>query len=302
MTSEIIANEKFDFGEVVLNEGVIASFVQQFLAFGSKAKRILKSDVIIFPKANGAPYTSVQDMLNNGNYLFNALIFATSPEHKGFKQVQKPENFVSPDNDIATLAEGIFCLYFYVFTQGDAPSPALNVMGPQVPNFLRGVIKMRHPPGWHMKNLASFDLRMMEHRWIRGVNIDGLSREAQQRFGLGIAGYRMFSMFKDYPLKEGATPEAERAHKIIKDFLNSGTYWEIHPAFRPPEIIERLGSINGVLGNLILACFEDSDIESAKVAKLIYSVPVYSIRHDTYKRWKPDVFSFAKSPVFPHHD
>jgi len=99
--------------------------------------------------------------------------------------------------------------------------------------------------------------------------------------------------------KVGISKAASKAFDIVKAFLNRGMFWEIHPLFRPASTIEFLGSLNGVLGNLILASFTVEQITEAKNSRMLFAMPIMDARHNTYSNWTNNTFDFAISRVFP---
>lgn len=85
--------------------------------------------------------------------------------------------------------------------------------------------------GLHI-SLSSFDLDLFPVDWIRRLNMLSLSTEAQTRFGLGIAGYRLISAIAKVEPDLELSEEVARAYKVVLELNNRGYLWEIHPLFR----------------------------------------------------------------------
>lgn len=200
-------------------------------------------------------------------------------------------NIARPAYTQSQVAYSVLCLYVMVVTRNKA-MPDNNE---SIPMFLSKFMKLPMKLEEICDCLSNNDLNLFTHSWVKEIPVKSLSIALQNRFRQGIAGMRLFSIFRDY------TPDMEidESTKVtvdrIKDLVNGGPYWEMHTLFQPIELSSM--SINSSLNNLMLVCYTDKKLSEMKHNKSIYRYPKYTAKGEQYKNWDMNFFSYFKSKV-----
>lgn len=120
--------------------------------------------------------------------------------------------------------------------------------------------------------LCFFSPQKFSPAWIRHANYENMGQEALSRFGLGVAGYRMFGPLKLYTPRAGLSTELQAAYEFARTVSVSPPTWEVHP--RNTAVLTSRGNLNKNLNNRILECFTTEQIAEMVAAKVLYKVPV----------------------------
>jgi len=288
---------EFQFNFIKQDDAIIALFVQSLIDAGSLTKGLTQNDLKVYRPSSDTPMKTIKDFLIQGNYLFDSILYLSVPVENREKLDVFPANWERPDNNAKHLARCMFVLYFFVLTQANVPDISKLQGNTRMPKFLSNVLHLNESADYYLRNLSTFNLVLMDHRWVRYVTFKGMSAEACARFSLGIAGYRMFAPFRYFSIKEGASEKVRRAVEIVVKFIGRGFFWEVHPYFKSAEVTKEFGSLNDTLGNLMLEAFTDEDLAIAVKSKMIYAKPTHMPRSNGWIGWKESTFKIFKDEV-----
>lgn len=144
---------------------------------------------------------------------------------------------------------------------------------------------LTEPQGNYVNKICTFNATQFDPRWIKYIQVDKFGQEALSRFGLGVAGYRIFAPFKYTVPKDNLSPELILAVASAKSVAEAAPTWAIHPITRDPKILTRLGNLNKNLTNLILEVFEKDQIDIMVKNKALYEYPTLRTAFTQYRTW-----------------
>lgn len=179
------------------------------------------------------------------------------------------------------IAKALFFCYFYLLTQARYPTREEDPL--KVPSFLRNVAGLTEPAGVYLDRICSFNPVLFDARWIRDVKFNGFGQEVLSRFGLGVAGYRMFAPFKLLQPRADLNAIAVPAYNYARTIAQSAPTWNVHPVTRAPELLSERGNLNKNLSNLMLHCFSAEQLTVLAQTKVLYEVPK---RHIGFDNWQ----------------
>lgn len=309
MTSAVVTNITDSKGNTVpygvggfpgleIDMKLIADALQPFIKRGYERNRLLSSDLMIVSDAAATPttFTDINDAISNGTPIFDALgYFSIAAGSRPAIKAEKPLQG-GRTKDTTQIAEGCAYLFFWLLTRANVPDTS-NPPGQQIPSFLTTILGLNQAPSVYINRIAGFDLKKIEHKWIQQINIPALPSEVRNRFALGVAGYRAFAPFLYLTPVNNADVTAVAVANIVKTFASSGFFWEIHPIFRDPALIQATGSLNKELSNLALQVFNSADLQMLATNKIIFQVPVADPRHNKWRSWTATTFANAKTKI-----
>jgi len=243
----------------------------------------LKLKCAILP--NVEEIKTVEQIYNHGIPIFDFFIY------KYLKSKNIDKSFtVEKTKDLGTFTEylqAIFSLYFVLMTRGKT---ALND-NEFLPKFLSTYLNIKMDFAEITKRLSSNPLSSLSHNWIKDINISELSKPVQQRLLSGIAGTRIFNIFKSYVPNNLMNINASivRVYNLVKEIANSGPFFEMHPFFMPTELASI--SISKNLNNLLIEIFTGDELNEMVRCKSLYALPKMDNRFSNYKNWNKETFS-----------
>lgn len=242
-------------------------------------------DLQVKAREAGVAPADVRDAVKYGTKFFDALLYF-AVEHARRPQTTRGEDIGEElPAVIMKTKKHLLWMAIYLMLRGSYPSDAGNNVGTNVPAFLRNICGMNISPHELAASLASFELKNINPNWIRKINWTTFAPEIRQRLGLGLSGYRMLQPFSCYDVRAGASQEAIDAAEFVKRILALRPDYAILSCTRSPTIVNRFKSWNKALGNLILECFNDHQIDEMVANKIIFARPVRDPRADTWKSW-----------------
>lgn len=275
------------FGIIHINPEETAKAFQVYLDTASKITGVSLDDinrgVINLPQDESK--VTLVDLLSLGMKLFDAIVWLTAGRPGTHKLQVDP---TITQRDIPTLheiARSVFYCYFLLLTQARYPAGSRSQSTVYIPNFLKTIMGMGLDQKVYMDKICSFDPQKFDPAWIRFVKFDNFGQEVLSRFGLGVAGYRMFSPFKLYAHKPNMDRTLEPAYAFAKAVATAPASWNVHPLTRDPNILTKRGNLNKNLGNLMLEAFTPEDLNEMKAARIIYDIPAKEAGHRNYKTW-----------------
>lgn len=290
-----------DFGLIHIDAEATARAFQTYLDTASKLTGVSLDDinrtVKVLPVDKKA--CTLVDLLKCGMKLFDAVVWLTAGRPESHPLVVDP---TMKDDDIKGLheiARAVFFCYFMLLTQARYPVKVIDANAPKIPNFLRVVMGMDSPQNEYVECICSFAPQKFDPKWARYVSFAGFGQEVLSRFGLGVAGERMFAPFALYPCKPDAPQHIKDAYAFAKAVATTPASWNVHPITRDPNVLKVYGNLNKNLGNLALECFTEDDLQNMANNKVIYKYPVKEPNHRNYMQWSLNVPLQRTDPIFP---
>lgn len=287
-TQDFVGVPKFNV--VDIDPQIVASCLQDYVNRGSKLTGVSLDDidtsmVKVPPKPEEATLT---ELLEGGMQLFDALVWLTAG---------RPESHpltisgVMEESDIPSLmevAKAVFYVYFFLMTQARYPVSSKDNSAPKVPNFLKVVMGLSEPQEDYVNRICSFNPTQFDPSWVKHISFKGLGQETLSRFGLGVAGYRLFSPFGLYEPRSDLSPDLVPAVTFAQTIAKASPTWDVHPLTRNPNILKSRGNLNKNLGNLILLAFTEDQINEMVKSRILFQKPVKEPSYRNYLLWTPE--------------
>lgn len=282
----------------------VAKALQLYLVRGSKLTGVslddVRTSVVKLPENLEKP--TLVDLLSVGMKLFDALIWITAGYPRSHPL--RIDNMMKKDTipSMHEIARSLFYVYFFLLTQARYPASANDKESPKVPNFLKVVMGMTEDQHVYTERICSFPPQKFDPGWVRHVHFKDFGQEVMSRFGLGVAGYRLFGPFKLYPIRPDLPDNLRNAAIFAKSVAESRTTWDIHPLTRNIEILNSRGNLNKNLGNLILDVFTQKQIDEMVANKILFKLPEKNATALNYLAWSPVNDISGEDYVFPRRD
>lgn len=279
-----------DFGLIHINPEEVAKSLQTYLETASKLTGVSLDDIqrTIIKEPGDVRKVTLVDLLKVGMKLFDAIVWLTAgrPESHPLRvdPTMKPESIPS----LHDVARSVFYCYFMLITQARYPVSKATAEKPKVPNFLKAIMGLDQEQHVYVERICSFEPQKFDPQWARYVNFRNFGQETLSRFGLGVAGYRMFGPFGLYTPKPDMDPTLRPAFEFARKVAKSPPSWDIHPLTRNPAVLAKRGNLNKNLANLILECFTSEQIAEMVKAKVIFATPTPEPTHRNYRQWTAD--------------
>jgi len=276
-----------EFGVIHINAQSVAEAFQKYLNSASKLTGVGLDDVntsvmTLPPDPSTVTLTTLLDL---GMKLFDAVVWLTAGRPATHPLVVddgiKKEDIPSMHD----IARSVFYCYFMLLTQARYPAGSDDKNPPNTPNFLKVIMGMDKPQHVYVSKICSFEPQKFDPKWAKWVSFAGFGQEVTSRFGLGVAGYRMFGPFKLYEPKPDLPANLRPAFDFARLIAKTPPSWDIHPLTRKAAVLSKRGNLNKNLGNLILDSFKMSDIEEMVKARILYAIPVREAAHRNYLTW-----------------
>jgi len=279
-----------DFRTIDIDTVEVAKALQKYLERGSKLTGVSLDDISTSVRRvpdNVKTVTLVQ-LLEIGMKLFDAIVWLTADRPASHPLAADPTLTKEKVPSLHEVARSVFYVYFFLVTQARYPAGSKSAEKPRVPNFLRVVMGMEDDQSIYVDRICSFEPQKFDPVWIKSISFKGLGQEALSRFGLGVAGYRMFGPFKLYQTIDNLTDQQRAAVQFAKTVATKGATWDIHPSTRNPEVLTKRGNLNKNLGNLILEVFTEEQIQEMVSSKILYQKPIKDVSSRNYLQWTAD--------------
>lgn len=144
------------------------------------------------------------------------------------------------------------------------------------------------------------DLNSFNFNWVKSIKVSSLSPEIINRLRSGIAGTRLFYIFKDYTIDNDDDSNLVLISQYIKIIADNGLFYEQHTAFSPRQL--RNISMSRNLQNLILEVYQDDTIKLMVKRKSLYNYPIKDSTATQYKTWKKDIIDLYKTKLIDDQD
>lgn len=275
------------FAVIDVDPATAAGQLQQFVDRGSKLTGVDIGEIRVSVVKTDCEHT-VSGLLEVGMKLFDAIAWL---------QINEPDRPpLTLDTSMAVMdiptakqvADAVFYCYFFLLTQARYPAWGASEANGYVANFLRVVMKYTEDQRVYTTRLSSFNIAKFDPKWIRHIHFAGMSQESLTRFGLGVAGYRMFAPFKLYEVPATVPPNLRQAAQFARAVALAPPSWNVHPVTRAPSVLTSRGNLNKNLTNLILAVFSREQIAEMVQAKVLAVDPVRQVGQINYMTWSGD--------------
>lgn len=290
-----------DFKVIDIDPFVVASCLQSYIDRGSKLTGVSIEDISLSvnPVPSDIKKVTLVELLECGMKLFDAIVWLTAgrPSDKPLEL----DNDISKENipSLHQIASAVFYVYFFLLTQARYPIRAGDGNPPKVPNFLNTVMGLSEPQGVYVDRICTFNPVKFDAKWAESISFSGLGQETMSRFGLGVAGYRLFGPFKLYDHKAGISDDLKKAYSFARKVSMAPPTWDIHPLTRDPTVLVKRGNLNKNLGNLILDVFTDQQIDEMVSAKVIFAKPLREPSYRNYYQWDEEDNISGSTAIFP---
>jgi hypothetical protein len=293
------------------NARELATVLAPFINQGSRPHFLTRDDLKVYKvKYKTASTVPMADRIDENsdfntfmkignNKFFDVLFYLSLDDADRPRLLEVAEGSTLPPATSGSICTALFVQYFFILTRGRVSGATTSAQGTDMPKFLKVVLNCTESPKDYMDLISSFDMHKMGYEWARHVPFGGMSREAVSRFGLGVAGYRMFAPFRMLQPRTGITPNLQRAVEIARQMATADASWDLHPATRTNAILQTYGPLNANLGNLMLEVFEQADLQQLVTTKALFQMPTDdpSARH--YKTWNVDYTPNNTAKIFP---
>lgn len=290
-----------EFVTVTYNHQDLAAALNAFVTAGSVRGQIAITDLSIVSRHanNLEPFTTVADAISRGTRLFDALAYFSL--HPDLRPDIVHEELGEDEEDPAVddIGRSLFYVFMFILIRGSAPSHIATNNTTPVPRFLSNVMNLTETPDVYADRLASFDIQLMHHGWVRHITLDGLDHTVQNRLALGVAGYRLPAALCIAELKQDLAPELVTAVEAVRNFVNRGMVWDCVGHVRSARFLDAVKNMNKNVGNLISLSVPDDVIARLVRLRVLFEAPVYDERFTQYLTWTNATFAEFDDFIFP---
>lgn len=241
---------------------------------------------------------TVAEALDRGAQIIDIIYwFKIAHDHR--PKITFVTNLLPPQTTDPTLqAKALAYYYFFLMVRGHPPAGKAKVIGRDVPAFLTKILGMTEEPQRYANRICSFDLKKIPTEWIKTIDLKGISGKMQNRFALGLAGFRWLHALLVLTSDQEMGKEEQHGYDIAVKLASLSATWEMHAATRDPRVIEHFGSLNHELQNIFLAAFSKDVLDVALKAKLIPVMPISQPNNKRYKKWSEAHLAIFTSFIF----
>lgn len=290
-----------EFGLIHIDPEQVAQCLQVYLDTASKLTGVSLDDinrgVIAIP--SDVKKVTLVDLLRAGMKLFDALVWLTAGRPDSHPLEVDAAITANSIPSMHLIARSVFYIYFMLLTQARYPVSSRVADKPRIPNFLSTIMSMDQEQHYYVDMVCSFEPQKFDPKWVRYISFRNFGQEVLSRFGLGVAGYRMFGPFALYEPKDGISANLKAAVTFAKAVAASPASWNIHPLTRSPNVLTARGNLNKNLGNLMLDVFTDTQLDEMVKAKIIFAKPNREAAHRRYLTWPSTDDITSGAQIFP---
>lgn len=290
-----------DFGLIHINAEEVAKAFQTYLDSASKLTGVSLDDISrrVITMPTDPSRVTLFELVGLGMRLFDAIVWLTAGRPNSHPLKQDPSMTKDSIPSTAEVARAVFYVYFMLVTQARYPVGRSTAEKPKIPNFLRSIMGMDAEQHVYVEQVCTFTPQKFDPGWVRYVSFENFGQEVLSRFGLGVAGYRMFGPFNLYSPKAGYDTSLTPAIEFARSVARAPASWNVHPLTRSPNVLTARGNLNKNLGNLIREVFSDEQIDEMVTSKILYAKPQKEAAHRNYKTWGAIDDITGNAAIFP---
>lgn len=290
----------YNFSTIIQDSTLFVNAIGTFFCRGSIKNNVSVSDLLIVSDQDTIPseFRDIIEALAHGTRLFDALYYFSLP--KG----QRPVISAAMRNDIPSsrqhdvIARAVFFQMFMVLTRGSPSMSDTSSAEGMVPKFLSSTMSLSDTPKNYASLICSFDLGLVDFRFIKQIDFSKLSAISRNRLSLGVAGYRNIAPFALFSPRSDASEDAKNAHEVVAKLARSPADWSIHPVTRSDAVTAYYGALNSTLCDLMVACFSKDQLTTMLNNKMIYSMPRSNPRATRWHGWTIGTMPHLREPIF----
>jgi len=279
-----------DFGLIHIDPEETAKAFQTYLDTASKLTGVSLDDIKTTVSSMPVDVSKVTlvELLEKGMKLFDAIVWLTARRPKSHPLMVDPKMTKDQIPSMHEVARAVFYCYFMLVTQARYPVHQNESQKPKIPNFLRTIMGMALDQHVYVDTICTFPPQKFDPAWVKHVSFAGFGQEVLSRFGLGVAGYRMFGPFALYEPRPDMDQSLLPAFNFAKRIATAPSSWNVHPLTRSPNVLTARGNLNKNLTNLLLDSFTEKDLAEMAAAKIIFKIPEREAAYRQYKQWKEE--------------
>lgn len=276
-----------DFGLIHIDPEETAKAFQAYLDTASKLTGVSLDDIStrVISLPSDPKKVTLFELIKLGMKLFDAVVWLTANRPASHPLLADPGMKKEGIASTHEIARAVFYIYFMLVTQARYPVGESEKEKPKIPNFLRTIMGMDKEQHHYVETVCSFAPQKFDPAWARHVSFKNFGQEVLSRFGLGVAGYRMFGPFGLYKPKDDLPADLIEPFEFARKISVAKASWDVHPLTRNPNILTSRGNLNKNLGNLILDSFTDEQITEMVATKIIFKRPEKEAAHRNYLTW-----------------
>lgn len=288
-TSSVTMTGTPDFKVIDINPSEVAKALQVYLERGSRLTGVSLDDIStsVTDLPGDIKRVTLVGLLEIGMKLFDAIVWLSAGRPTSHPLRQDPTMTKDKLPSMHEIARSVFYVYFFLVTQARYPAGSRSTDQPTVANFLKVLMGMDAEQHVYVDRICSFDPQKFDPAWVRYVDFTGFGQESLSRFGLGVAGYRLFGPFKLYEPRTDLDGNLNNAVAFAQSVARAPATWDVHPLTRNVNILTNRGNLNKNLGNLILEVFTEEQITEMVNAKVLYAKPERQPAFRNYLQWAP---------------
>lgn len=278
-----------------------ANFLQNFLVVGSKTNNLSIDDITMVTRDSEVPskYDTVQDAIQHGTRLFDAMAYFSLPESSRPPISSVPLPAGENDPTLTEIARSLLYYYFFLITRANIPGTKTGANVQPTPRFLTLTLGFTKDQTYYTQQLASFGLDKIDPRWIKHVTFDNLGTETKNRIGLGVAGYRLATMLFYDTHDKTYGEDVAAALRSVKVLVDKGPVWEIHPITRSADFLFKVKNFNKNINNLLTFVYTEAMLQKMVTLMKLNSIPLFDAGFQEWKTWTLDSFAAYNDYVFP---
>jgi len=279
-----------DFKTVDIIPQDVARALQVYLERGSKLTGVSLDDIktSLVKRIDDQKKVTLVELLGAGMKIFDAIVWLTAG--RPTTHPLTVDSALSEKNitSLHEVARAVFYCYFFIITQARYPVRSNAIAEPKTPAFLTNLLGMTEKQYHYVNIVCSFEPEKFDKSWVKYVNFKDFGQESLSRFGLGVAGYRLFGPFKLYKPEKTYDESLQAAVDFATKISKSPPTWGIHPTTRDPSVLTKRGNLNKNLSNLILDVYTETQIDEMVSTKILFQKPSREPNSRNYLQWSRD--------------
>jgi len=288
------------FNVIDINVTEIAKALQGWLDRGSKLTGVSIDDIDrgVHSMPTDLSKVTLVQLLESGMRLFDALVWLSAGKPNTHPLQLNPTISKADVPSMHDVARAVFYVYFFMLTQARYPAKTGAANVSKVPNFLSVIMGMDKPQGEYVAMICSFEPQKFDPGWVRYIKFANFGMETISRFGLGVAGYRMFAPFKLYTTQPNLSNQLQNAVKFAERVARHPPTWDVHPLTRNPAVLTSRGNLNKNCANLMLDVFTKEQLQEMVQSKILFKYPERDPTNTNYLQWSEDDDISGSSLIF----
>lgn len=290
-----------NFGKIHIDADATAQAFQTYLDTASKLTGVSLDDISrrVMKLPVDPKQATLAELISIGMRLFDAVVWLTAGRPSSHPLQADPAMTKDSVPSNMEVARAVFYAYFLLITQARYPVGRNTSDKPRIPNFLKTIMGMDKEQHVYIEAICTFPPQQFDPAWVRFVSFTSFGQEVLSRFGLGVAGYRMFGPFGLYDHRPDMPASLKPAFEFARTVSKAPASWNVHPLTRSPNILTARGNLNKNLGNLILEAFTEEQIQEMVNAKILYAKPIKEAAHRNYLTWSANDDITGTALIFP---